>query len=67
MKGWDQARRATLDAEAARSWRLLLQVDTDDSHSDMMWGDNGCLYYWIRAEDLAARRFENTWMIMQCS
>jgi uncharacterized protein YwqG len=33
----------------------------------MMWGDAGCLYYWIRAEDLRARRFDRAWMILQCS
>jgi len=33
----------------------------------MMWGDMGMLYFWIRAEDLAARRFERVWMILQCS
>lgn len=49
----------------AADWRLLLQVDTDDNAS-MMWGDCGLIYYWIRAQDLAARRFDRSWAILQC-
>ncbi|HVP10833.1 MAG TPA: YwqG family protein [Phycisphaerae bacterium] len=56
-------------APAARShayeWRLLLQVPSADQ-AGMMWGDVGCLYYWIRDEDLKARRFDRCWMILQC-
>lgn len=55
------------DREAALArWRLLLQVDTDEKHSDMMWGDSGTLYYWIAEEDLRARRFERHLLICQC-
>lgn len=46
-------------------WRLLMQVDSDDA-ADMMWGDAGRLYFWIRDQDLRARRFDKTWMIFQC-
>jgi uncharacterized protein YwqG len=49
----------------ARDWRLLLQVPSAES-AGMMWGDVGCLYYWIREDDLRARRFERAWMILQC-
>ncbi len=49
----------------AGEWTLLLQVDTDDD-ADMMWGDCGMLYFWIRNQDLQSQRFENTWMILQC-
>jgi uncharacterized protein YwqG len=55
-------------AEAARhqyEWRLLLQVDTDDD-AKMMWGDAGRIYFWIRDEDLRARRFDKTWLVFQC-
>lgn len=38
---------------------LLLQVDSDDA-AGMMWGDLGRLYYWLRPDDLAARRFGRT-------
>jgi uncharacterized protein YwqG len=50
----------------ARQWRLLFQVPSSDA-AGMMWGDLGCLYYCIRDEDLRARRFERSWMILQCS
>jgi uncharacterized protein YwqG len=46
-------------------WHLLMQVDSDDA-ADMMWGDVGRLYFWIRDQDLRARRFDKTWMIFQC-
>jgi len=31
-----------------------------------MWGDGGALYVWIRRQDLAARKFEKAWTILQC-
>ena len=53
-------------AEATQyDWRLLMQIDTDDD-ADMMWGDAGMIYFWIRDQDLRARRFDKTWMIFQC-
>jgi uncharacterized protein YwqG len=49
----------------AREWRLLLQVESD-GNAGMMWGDAGCLYFWIREQDLLARRFDRTWTLFQC-
>lgn len=46
-------------------WRLLMQVDTDDE-AGVMWGDCGMLYFWIPEESLAARRFEDVWLVLQC-
>jgi uncharacterized protein YwqG len=46
-------------------WVLLLQLDSDDD-AGMMWGDAGMLYFWIRKCDLLNKKFENTWMILQC-
>jgi uncharacterized protein YwqG len=55
----------------AKNWRLLFQLDTDDDRQSgkpgMMWGDCGRLYFWIRQQDLAMERFENAWMVLQCS
>ncbi len=31
----------------------------------MMRGDAGRLYFYIRRQDLAERRFEDVWMILQ--
>jgi len=50
----------------ALDWRLLLQVPSVDA-AGMMWGDAGLLYYWIRDEDLRARRFDRSWLILQCT
>lgn len=49
-------------------WRLLLQIDTDDGDDGFggIWGDAGMLYFWIRNQDLAARDFSKSWMILQC-
>ncbi|ARZ66015.1 hypothetical protein SMD11_0349 [Streptomyces albireticuli] len=58
---WDDPR---LDEEA-RGWTLLAQFDSDDD-ADMMWGDCGALYWLIRPEDLAARRFEAAMFTWQC-
>jgi uncharacterized protein YwqG len=52
-------------ARDAGDWRLLLQVDTDED-AGWMWGDVGRLYFWIRKQDLAERRFDRTWTILQC-
>ncbi|AUZ04225.1 hypothetical protein ADP71_04280 [Vitreoscilla sp. C1] len=51
---------------SADDWVLLLQLDSNDKECGMMWGDCGVLYFWIREQDLAQRRFEKCWCVMQC-
>jgi uncharacterized protein YwqG len=63
-KGLEDPRFKRADA-TKYDWRLLLQVDTDET-ARMMWGDAGRLYFWIRDQDLRARRFDKAWMILQC-
>lgn len=46
-------------------WRLLLQIDTDDD-LDIMWGDSGMIYFWIKQTDALEKRFDKTWVILQC-
>ena len=58
-------RRAELEPGAA-AWRLLLQVDSDDDLG-AMWGDAGLIYFWLRDSDLRARKFGESWTILQCS
>lgn len=55
------------DAEriARAEWRLLLQIDSDDD-ADMMWGDTGTLYVWIRERDARTGNFDRPWLILQC-
>lgn len=50
-----------------KEWVLLAQFDTDEEGPGWMWGDMGMLYFWIRRPDLAARRFDRVWGILQCS
>ena len=59
------SRQQEVAEEAKARWGLLLQVDSDDA-AGTMWGDAGMVYYWIRDDDLAARRFDRAWCVMQC-
>lgn len=51
---------------SALRWRLLLQIDSEEEKTGIMWGDVGRIYYWIREEDLAALRFDRVVCQMQC-
>jgi uncharacterized protein YwqG len=63
--GYNDPKRKEL--EAGRSdWKLLLQLDSDDD-AEMMWGDCGMLYFWIKKQDLQSRNFDKCWMVFQCS
>lgn len=53
------------DATKAADWRLLLQLGTDVDRG-WRWGAGGGLYFWIRAQDLAAARFDRAWAVVQC-
>ncbi|MEU5438755.1 YwqG family protein [Streptomyces sp. NPDC020719] len=59
---WDDQR---LSEEAGR-WLLLAQFDSEEA-ADMMWGDVGTLYWLIRPQDLAERRFDRAMFTWQCS
>lgn len=53
--------------EAASQWTLLFQMGTvsvDDY--ELMFGDCGHIYFWIKKQDLAERNFDNIWLILQC-
>lgn len=55
------------DLEAGASdWSLLLQLDSDDD-LEMMWGDMGMLYFWIRESSLQSKQFNEVCTILQCS
>ncbi len=61
---WDDWKREEVKKQTD-DWQLLLQINSDDA-LDKMWSDGGCLYFCIRKEDLKARKFEKTWVTMQC-
>ena len=58
-----ETERAFLD-----EWRLLLQLDSGVSVGgfSLEFGDSGSIYFYIRKEDLAARRFDRVWLVLQC-
>ncbi|WP_163711383.1 YwqG family protein [Mangrovibacterium lignilyticum] len=53
--------------KGTKDWILLLQIDSEDEKTGMMWGDVGRLYFWIKKEDLKNKDYSKTWMILQCS
>lgn len=68
--GWQavppQMLQAAKDA-SLKDWRLLFQLDTvNDGGFELMFGDCGRIYFYIRKEDLAARQFDRVWLILQC-
>ncbi len=63
--GHEDPRISELESGAA-DWRLLLQIDTDPP-AGMMWGDVGMIYYWITAESLLRRRWNEARLVLQCS
>ncbi len=60
---WEEVGEGSLDA-----WRLLFQLDSNVHTKDfsLNFGDSGSIYFYIRKEDLAARRFDRVWLILQC-
>lgn len=52
--------------QSAAKWRLLLQIDSEEDKTGIMFGDVGRIYFWIREDDLAARRFDRVVCEMQC-
>lgn len=60
--------RSALRTPSIREWQLLFQLDTVE-HGDfeLMFGDCGRIYFYIRREDLAQRRFDRVWLVQQCS
>lgn len=50
----------------AADWRLLLQLDSDDT-ADTMWGDVGRLYFTARQDVLTRGAVEQGWFELQCS
>ena len=53
--------------KASKDWILLFQMDTVEADDyELMFGDCGHIYFWIKKEDLANKNFENIWLILQC-
>lgn len=53
--------------ENANEWTLLFQLDTVEHEGfELMFGDGGRIYFYIRKDDLKAKRFDRVWLILQC-
>ena len=54
-------------AEKAKDWILLFQMSTIETEDyELMFGDSGSIYFWIRKDDLKERRFDKVWLVLQC-
>lgn len=63
--GYEHPAAAALN-EGKDDWILLLQIDSEEEKTGMMWGDSGRIYFWIKKQDLQAKRFDKCWCILQC-
>lgn len=53
--------------ENCNQWQLLFQLDTvTTNHFELMFGDSGRIYYYIKKEDLKKSKFDDCWLILQC-
>lgn len=53
--------------EMLNDWQLLLQLNSFYYEDfELLFGDCGNLYFYIRKTDLANRNFENVWVMLQC-
>ena len=51
--------------EAEGDWVLLAQFASSED-GEWSWGDDGCLYVWMRREDIRDGAWENAHLILQC-
>lgn len=48
-------------------WQLLFQLDTVTTNDfELMFGDCGRIYFYIKKDDLKIHKFDNCWLILQC-
>lgn len=53
--------------ERSKEWELLFQLDTVSTEDfELMFGDCGRIYFFIRKCDLQDRRFDKAWLTLQC-
>ncbi len=54
--------------EKSKEWTLLFEMGTIEMDDmELMFGDCGHIYFWIRKSDLAEKNFDNVWLILQCT
>lgn len=53
--------------KAATDWILLFQMASiQEDDYELLFGDLGNLYFYIRKQDLKERHFDKAWLILQC-
>ena len=53
--------------ENSSKWQLLFQLDSIRTKTyEMLWGDVGRIYFYIKSDDLKEQNFDDTWLILQC-
>lgn len=59
--------RSELDrlVAAQPDWRLLLQLCSDDE-MEVMWEDDGKLFWWMRESDVVEGAWDRAWFKLQC-
>lgn len=51
----------------ANEWIMLFQMGTvTDDDYELMFGDCGHIYFWIKKADLKNGNFDNIWLVLQC-
>ena len=51
----------------SKDWMLLYQMGVVEKDGfELMFGDVGHIYFWIKKQDLEKRNFDNVWLILQC-
>jgi uncharacterized protein YwqG len=64
--GYNSPKRRELE-ENKNQWKLLFQLDTVTTDDfELMFGDCGRIYYFIKEEDLKNKNFDDSWLILQC-
>ena len=71
MAGYIGAATAQQDAGGppGAGWQLVFEEQFDDSDNDLdvMWGDVGKIYFWVREQDAREHDFSGVWLILQCA
>ena len=64
---FDNEKQVEIIRRAGADWTLLLQfASIQEDDYELMFGDVGNLYFYIRKQDLAERNFDKIWLVMQC-
>ena len=58
--------KADIEKHAA-DWVLLCQIESFEYNgAELMFGDCGLVYFYIKKSDLKKKNFDNVWLVLQC-